>query len=76
MKKTKFYVSLHTRDNDYQVAQALSAEQIARKLGIDVEITYADNDAVTQSTQILKAIQSPPDSRPSAIILELSLIHI
>ncbi len=70
MKKTKFYVSLHTRDNDYQVAQALSAEQTARKLGIDIEVTFADNDAVTQSTQILKAIQAPPDSRPNAIILE------
>lgn len=70
LKKTKFYVSLHTRDNDYQIAQASSAEQVARKLGIDIEITYADNDAVTQSTQILKAIQSAPDSRPDAIILE------
>jgi ribose transport system substrate-binding protein len=70
MKKTKFYVSLHTRDNDYQAAQAASAEEIARKLDIDVEIAYADNDAVTQSTQILKAIQSAPDSRPDAIILE------
>lgn len=70
MKKLRFLVSLHTRDNDYQVAQASSAEQTARKLGLDLEITYAENDAVNQSTQILKAIQSPAESRPDAIILE------
>jgi|SRR5882672_7590739 len=70
MKKLRFLLSLHTRDNDYQIAQASSAEQIARKLGIDLEVAYADNDAVNQSTQILNAIQGPTESRPHAIILE------
>ena len=77
MKKTRFYVSLHTRDNDYQMAQASSAEQMGSKLGVDIEIAYADNDVVTQSTQILKAIQSMPDSRPDATILEpISMIAL
>jgi ribose transport system substrate-binding protein len=70
MKKLKFLVSLHTRENDYQIAQALSAEQAAHKLGIDAEIVFADNDAVNQSTQILKAIQNSVGSRPDAIVLE------
>jgi len=70
MKKLKFLVSLHTRENDYQLAQALSAEETAHKLGIDAEITFADNDAVNQSTQILKAIQNPVESRPDAIVFE------
>lgn len=70
MKTLKFFLSLHTRDNDYQVAQASTAEQVARKLGIALEVSYADNDAVNQSTQILKAIQSPAGSRPDAIIFE------
>ena len=56
MKKLKFLVSLHTQDNDFQMAQALAAEEAARKLGVDAEITFADNNAVNQSTQILKAI--------------------
>ena len=77
MKKPRFHVFLHTRDNDYQVAQASSAEQAAGKLDIEIEIAYADNDAVTQSTQILKAIQSMPASRPDAIILEpISMIAL
>jgi ribose transport system substrate-binding protein len=70
MKKLKFLVSLHTRENDYQMAQARSAEEAAHKLGIDAEISFADNDAVNQSTQILKAIQSRIESRPDAIVLE------
>ena len=70
MKKLRFLVSLHTRDNDFQAAQARSAEETARKLGSDVEIVFADNDAVNQSTQLLKAIQSRDDSRPDAIVVE------
>jgi ribose transport system substrate-binding protein len=70
MKKLKFLVSLHTRENDYQIAQAVSAEGAAHKLGIDAEISFADNDAVNQSTQILKAIQNRVESRPDAIVLE------
>ena len=70
MKNLRFLLSLHTRDNDYQVAQAASAEEIAGKLGIKLEIAYADNDAVNQSTQILNAIQGRNDYRPDAIILE------
>lgn len=70
MKKLRFFVSLHTLDNDYQMAQAASAEHAVRKLGADLELVYSDNDAVNQSTQILKAIQSPADSRPDAIVVE------
>jgi ribose transport system substrate-binding protein len=70
MAKPRFLVSLTTNDNDYQIEQAQSAEQAARKLGVEVEIVYADNDAINQSTQILKAIQSPEGTRPSAIVFE------
>ena len=70
MKKLRFFLSLHTLDNDYQMAQAAAAEQAVRKLGADLELVYSDNDAVNQSTQILKAIQAPADSRPDAIVVE------
>ena len=52
------------------MAQALAAEEAAHKMGVDAEIAFADNNAVNQSTQILKAIQNRPESRPDAIILE------
>ena len=70
MKRMKFVVSLTTRDNDYQQEQATSAQEAAVRLGVDVELLYADNDAVLQSQQLLKVIQSSPDSRPSGIIFE------
>lgn len=70
MKKLRFLVSLHNRENDFQVAQAQCAEATARKLGIDVEMAFAEDDAVNQSTQLLNAIQGKKDARPDAIVLE------
>jgi ribose transport system substrate-binding protein len=69
-RKIRFLVSLHTRENDFQVAQARSAEDAARKLESELEIIYAGDDAVHQSTELLKAIQSPAGSRPDAIVVE------
>jgi ribose transport system substrate-binding protein len=70
MKKLKFLVSLTTNDNDYQIEQSESAEQAGRKAGVDVQIIHAQNDAINQSTQILKAVQSSKELRPDAIIFE------
>jgi ribose transport system substrate-binding protein len=69
-KKLRILVSLTTNDNDYQIEQAQSAEQAAKRLGVAVEIAHADNDAITQSTQILKAVQSEPAMRPDGIVFE------
>jgi ribose transport system substrate-binding protein len=69
-KKLRILVSLTTNDNDYQIEQAQSAEQAAKRLGVAVEIAHADNDAITQSTQILKAVQSEPAIRPDGIVFE------
>jgi ribose transport system substrate-binding protein len=70
MKKLKFVVALTTDDNDYQIEQSESAEQAARKTGVEVQIIHAQNDAINQSTQILKAVQVPKELRPDAIIFE------
>ena len=70
MKKPRFLVSLTTRENDYQLEQAAAAQDASRRLGADLEILYAENDAITQSTQILKAVQAAPELRPDAIVFE------
>jgi ribose transport system substrate-binding protein len=70
VKKLRFLVSLITKDNDFQIQQAASAEAAARELGIDLEIVYADGDTITQSTQILKTIQTDHTLRPDGIIVE------
>ncbi len=66
----KILVSLITNNNDYQIEQAQDAERVARKLDIDLQILYADNDAVNQSTQILRAVQAAPEDRPNAVVME------
>jgi len=70
MAKLRILVSLTTSDNDYQLEQAHAAEESARKLNLEAQIIYADNDAVTQSTQLLRAIQAPAEDRPHAIVFE------
>lgn len=70
MKRLRVVVSLITQDNDFQVEQAIAAEEAARKLGVDVEVLYADNDSIQQSQQILNFVQCKAEARPSGIILE------
>jgi ribose transport system substrate-binding protein len=70
MRKFKFLVSLITTENDYQLEQANSAQEAARRLNIDANIVYADNDAITQSTQILRAVQAQEKDRVDAIVFE------
>jgi ribose transport system substrate-binding protein len=70
MQKLRFLVSLTTNDNDYQIEQARAAEAAAKRLNVDLQILYANNDAISQSTQILKTIQAEPEERPNAIVFE------
>ncbi len=70
MKKPTFVIALTTDDNDYQMEQAVAAENAARRLGVNIQIIYADNDAVLQSQQLLKIIQSSSNSHPDGIIFE------
>jgi ribose transport system substrate-binding protein len=70
MPKFKFFLSIPTDDNDYQQEQAAAARETAQRLGFDLEVAQADNDAIKQSDQILKAIQAAPENRPSAILFE------
>jgi ribose transport system substrate-binding protein len=69
-KKIRILLSLTTDDNDYQIEQAQSAEKAAKRLDVALEIIFAGNDAITQSTQILKAVQASAESLPDAIVFE------
>ncbi|HEY4661222.1 MAG TPA: hypothetical protein VIG91_06950, partial [Terriglobales bacterium] len=70
MKKLKFVVSLTTRDNDYQMEQATAAEEAAQRFGAELQILDAENDAILQSQQLLKVIQSSTEAHPDGIIFE------
>jgi ABC-type sugar transport system substrate-binding protein len=69
MKKLRLLLSLVTNNNDFQLEQAASAESCSRKLGIELQIVYAQGDTITQSTQLLRAIQCEPALRPDGILV-------
>jgi ribose transport system substrate-binding protein len=70
MTALRFLVSLITQDNDYQMEQAAAAKSAAAELGVEVQIIYAGDDPISQTTQVLKAIQTEPSLRPSGILIE------
>jgi ABC-type sugar transport system substrate-binding protein len=69
MKRLRVVVSL-PNDNAYQHEQGVVAKTAGERLGLDVQVIRADDDSITQSQQLLKIIQSPPEVRPSALIVE------
>jgi ribose transport system substrate-binding protein len=70
MKRLNFLVSLTNNDNDYQQEQAAAAEKAGRRLGVDVTIVHAGNDALKQSQQLLQYIQDGSEKRLDAIMFE------
>ena len=70
MKRLQVVVSLTTQDNDFQMEQASAAEEAARKLGMDIQIVFADNDSIQQSQQILNFIQTDSAACPDGVVFE------
>jgi ribose transport system substrate-binding protein len=70
MKRLTFLVSLTNNDNDYQQEQAAAAEKAARRFGVDIKVIDANNDAITQSQQLLQYVQGTNIAKPDAIIFE------
>jgi ABC-type sugar transport system substrate-binding protein len=70
MKRLNILVSLTNNDNDYQQEQAAAAEKAGRRLGVDVTIIHAGNDALAQSQQLLHYVQDSAVARPDAIMFE------
>ncbi len=69
MDKLNVVVALTTRENDYQAEQAVAVTDMAARLGVKIQIIYAENDAVNQTQQLIKIIQDPIQ-HPSAILVE------
>ena len=69
MHNQNVVVALTTRDNDYQAEQSASATEVASRLGVKIDVIYADNNAVNQCQQLVKIIQDKAQ-RPEAILVE------
>jgi ABC-type sugar transport system substrate-binding protein len=70
MTKQTVLLSLVTDDNDYQREQASAAQAAASQAGFDLRVIYAGGDAITQTKQLLAAVQAPVGERPGAIVVE------
>jgi ribose transport system substrate-binding protein len=70
MSKLSVLLSLVTDDNDYQREQASAAQAAAKQAGMELRVVYAGGDAITQTKQLLAAVQAPAGDRPSAIVVE------
>jgi ribose transport system substrate-binding protein len=70
MKPLKVLLALITRENEYQREQATAAEATAQRLGVGLQVVYADNDAIAQTKQILSAANASAPDRPDAVIVE------
>ena len=64
----KVLISLPEKDNEYQVLQAADAVESARKLGLSLEIAYAENTPVLQLQQLMRSIRADP--APRALVIE------
>ena len=69
MKKLRIVVSL-PNDNAYQHEQATAAKATAQLLGLELQVLQANDDSITQSQQLLEIIQSRPEDRPHALVVE------
>jgi ABC-type sugar transport system substrate-binding protein len=69
MKDLRIVVSL-PNDNAYQHEQGVIAKATGGQLGLNVEVLQANDDAITQSQQILGIVQATPEKRPTAFIVE------
>ncbi len=79
MKRYRFLVSLISERNDYQRESARTVEKTAQRLGVDVQIIYAEDDPIKQRQQLLEVIQSSAQTRPDGAIVfpvETSLAQI
>jgi len=62
-------IALTTTENDYQAEQSASASEVASRLGVKINVIYANNNAVDQCQQLVKIIQDK-GQRPDAILVE------
>jgi ABC-type sugar transport system substrate-binding protein len=70
LTKHKILVSLLSDGQEFQVLQAQDARASAARLGLAVEIVFAENNSVLQIQQLFRALHAPEGERPRAIVVE------
>jgi ABC-type sugar transport system substrate-binding protein len=66
----KVVVGLLTAEQEFQQLQAKDARAAAAGLGLEVEVVFAEGNAVVQIQQLFRHIHAPEGERPAAIVVE------
>jgi len=70
MSRPKVVASFLSKDQEFQVMQAADAQVAATRAGFEIEVLYAEQNAVQQIHQLFKFIHAPAEERPLAIVVE------
>src|SRR5438270_4010581 len=69
MVKSKIVVALLTKDQHFQALQAADAERAVLRAGLELEIVYANNNALLQVEQLYRYLHAVAGKRPVAILV-------
>jgi ABC-type sugar transport system substrate-binding protein len=62
-------VSLTSAEQEYQALQGQDAREVGRSLGIEVEVLFAEDNAVLQIQQLFAFVHAPESERPAALLV-------
>jgi ABC-type sugar transport system substrate-binding protein len=66
----KVVVALLNAEQEFQQLQAKDAREAAARLGLELEVVFAEGHAVVQIQQLFKHVHAPEGERPAAIVVE------
>jgi ABC-type sugar transport system substrate-binding protein len=62
-------ISLVSAEQEYQALQATDASMTAGRLGVEIEVLYAEDNAVLQIQQLFRCLHAPEVERPAALLV-------
>jgi ABC-type sugar transport system substrate-binding protein len=65
----RLVVSLTTADQEYQALQGDDAREAGRRHGVEVEVLFAEDNAVKQIQQLFRFVHAPEGERPVALLV-------
>jgi len=65
----RLVVSLTSQDQEYQALQGQDAREAGRRLGVEVEVLFAEDNAVRQIQQLFQQVHAPESERPAALLV-------
>lgn len=65
----RLVVSLTSAQQEYQALQEEDARSAGRRLGVEVEVLFADDNPVLQIQQLFRFIHAPEGERPGALLV-------